>query len=586
LAIVGVAFVAAAVLTWRKWPDVVVDFGMQLYLPWKISTGSVLYRDLNYLTGGPFSQYFDAALFKVFGVSLLTLVFSNLIIAAAFLVLVYRRFLAAADVWTATTIGLGIVLVFAFEQHSDIGNYNFITPYSHEVWHGMVLSAVAITLLSSWVAKQKLRFAAGAGFCAGLVFMTKPDVFAALAMGSVAAFALFAVTKGQRGFVMKSLGFFLLAGAAPLAGFLWYFRRFEDWRASLRSVAFAWVPLLTSGVSKDPFYKWCLGLDAPGINIRFMFVHFLVIGMVVVIFAFLFRLKMDTTAKRLLAAGVVAGLAALASGFDWLDCGRSLPLLSLTLCVILVWKYREFSPELPPIFPLLWGIFGLALLAKMGLFSRVWHYGFVLAVPAFASAVYLLLWLLPMLLAKHGVNQRLFRGAVWLLLMIGFTRLFVQSEFVYANKTLAVGSGADKMLAFDEKTNPVGVGIATALPWLDKNLPPGATLAVLPEGIMVNYLSRRTNPTHYLLWNPNELAAFGQAGMVADFKNNAPDYVMLIQRDASEYGAKYFGQEESFGKELRQWIQQNYEPVLLIGKEPLQTSKFGIKILKRTSNVK
>src|SRR5271170_2403194 len=102
LGIVAVAFIAATILSWRKWPDALVDFGMQLYLPWKISTGSVLYRDLKYLTGGPLSQYYDAALFKVFGVSLLTLVISNLVIAAGLILLIYRRFLAATGVWTAT----------------------------------------------------------------------------------------------------------------------------------------------------------------------------------------------------------------------------------------------------------------------------------------------------------------------------------------------------------------------------------------------------------------------------------------------------------------------------------------------------
>src|SRR5580692_6181411 len=163
LGIVAIAFVAAAALSWRKWPDILVDFGMQLYLPWKISTGSVLYRDLKYLTGGPLSQYYDAALFKVFGVSLLTLVISNLVIAAGLVWLIYRRFLAAADAWTATTIGLGIVLVFAFNQLSTIGNYNFITPYCNEVWHGVAISILAIAWLSSWVTTERLRYALGAG---------------------------------------------------------------------------------------------------------------------------------------------------------------------------------------------------------------------------------------------------------------------------------------------------------------------------------------------------------------------------------------------------------------------------------------
>src|SRR4051794_13788661 len=92
LIIVAITFLAAAALTWRKWPDCLIDFGLQLYLPWKISTGSVLYRDVMYLTGGPLSQHYDALLFKIFGVSLLALILSNLLIVAGLLVLIYRRF--------------------------------------------------------------------------------------------------------------------------------------------------------------------------------------------------------------------------------------------------------------------------------------------------------------------------------------------------------------------------------------------------------------------------------------------------------------------------------------------------------------
>jgi hypothetical protein len=381
--------------------------------------------------------------------------------------------------------------------------------------------------------------------------------------------------------VLQSLAAFVLAGLVPLLGFLLYFHRFEDWQASLRSVAFAWVPLLGSAVSKNTFYQWCLGLDTPGYHLRVMLTHFLVVVGIVSICAMLFRRKMDSSANRLTAVIAGAVLLALASGFDWLDCGRSLPLLSLALCVTLAVKYKELSLEGPPVFPLLWSVFGLALLAKLGFYSRIWHYGFALAMPAFVSAIYLLLWLLPRLLGRYGVQRGWFRGTVWLVLMVGFMRLFVQSEFVYRDKTVAVGQGGDELMAFRAEKNPTGVAIQSALPWIEKNLPPEATLAVLPEGAMVNYLSRRSNPTHYFVWNPAEMAVFGQTNMTAAFKQNCPDYVMLIHRDGAEYGVKFFGQEEKFGLELMQWIQQNYEPVWLLGNEPLQQSLFGIKILKR-----
>jgi hypothetical protein len=71
--------------------------------------------------------------------------------------------------------------------------------------------------------------------------------------------------------------------------------------------------------------------------------------------------------------------------------------------------------------------------------------------------------------------------------------------------------------------------------------------------------------------------------MMASVRNNPPDYVMLIHRDHSEYGVKFFGQEKRFGLDLMQWIEANYQTVCLIGNEPLRNSLFGIKILKRNS---
>src|SRR5262245_47947682 len=148
LVVVLFGYALALALSWRKWPDLLVDFGTQLYLPWQLVSGSVLYRDVMYLTGGPLSQHYHALLFSLFGPSLLTIVVSNIILGAGLLVLMYRCFLATSDVWTATAISLAVALVFACNQYSNIGNFNFITPYCNELWHGLVLSVVAVALLS------------------------------------------------------------------------------------------------------------------------------------------------------------------------------------------------------------------------------------------------------------------------------------------------------------------------------------------------------------------------------------------------------------------------------------------------------
>ncbi len=576
---VAAAFLLAAAVSWRKWPDILVDFGLQLYLPWRISAGQVLYRDLHYLAGGPLSQYVNALLFKIFGVSFRTLIFANLGITAAVLVLIYRRFLAAADRLTATTIGLCVVLVFAFNEYLPRGNYNYIAPYSHEIFHGLVLSIFTVALLSSWVNRENIGFAFAAGFCFGLVFLTKPDIFVALTISAAAAFVLFCMTRRRRVLILKSLAAFLLAASIPLLGFFLYFLTAEDWRESLRSVTFAWWPVFRH-VEKGPFYLWCLGLDIPAVRIFQMATHFLSLALAVGFYVVLIRRIKKW--KWIVPAGWLTLLLVAAFTLNWHDSGASLPLLALSLCLLLSMNFKTLAADRETAFPLLWSVFSLLLLAKLGLFSRIWHYGFALAMPAAVSAIYLLLWVVPRLLEKrYEIDPRPFRLAVWLALMIGFGILFFQSASWYASKTLPVGSDGDEIVAFDPEVDPAGQGVKQALDWLDINVPRAATLAVLPEGTTINYLSRRINPTPCVDWTPTVLSAFGQTNMTAAFEKSPPDYILLVERETSEFGAGYFGSYPGYGTDLMQWIEKNYRPVLLLGHEPLRNGLFGIKILKR-----
>src|SRR5688572_12646955 len=78
----AIVFVGLGWCSWLKWPDPLIDFGRELYVPSQIVRGAVLYRDLESLFG-PLSPYLNALWFQLFGVSLLTLVVINLAIFAA-----------------------------------------------------------------------------------------------------------------------------------------------------------------------------------------------------------------------------------------------------------------------------------------------------------------------------------------------------------------------------------------------------------------------------------------------------------------------------------------------------------------------
>lgn len=579
LGALALLFALTAALTWRKWPDVIVDFGVQLYIPWRILNGAVLYRDLFYFAGGPFSQYFNALLFRTFGVSISTLIAANLILTSAMIFIVYRNFCEASDVCTATLIGAGIIVVFAFAEYTLIGNYNYITPYSHEALHGLVLSVFAVALLCHWIKRGRILASAAAGFCAGIVFLTKPDIFMALAVTAAAAFVLFYLKFGAKKLGLQAAVFFA-AAIVPSLFFLFYFSRDESGRESIRSVLFGWLPLFY-GAAKNPFYQWCIGMDYPLIHLEAIAGSFLAVVLVLAVYAFVLRWMEGAAwarSKYFTALLFIVPLLIWAVEFDWVRCGWPLPPLCLSACILIAWNYKKMDRQ--PVFAFLWSVFALMLLAKLGLLPRIWHYGFALAMPAFASSVYLLFWLLPKLLEKYGVPPRFFRMMIGLVLVIGMGNLFDQSQILYAKKTGAVGSGGDEIVTYSAASDKTRA-INAALLWTEKYMPRNATLAALPNGAMLNYLTRHANSTPCPDWSPAMFTVFGQTRMTDAVEKNPPDYIFLVEWDSSDFGVGYFGSSADYGLELMQWIQKNYRPELLIGNEPLKNGLFGIKILKR-----
>ena len=640
-------FVVETALTWRKWDDLFADMGVSLYMPWRIGQGAVLYRDLFFFAGGPFSQYFDALLFKIFGASFLTLAVCNLVTVALMVLVLYHRFRAAADTWTATTICLAIIIVFAFGYYF-FEEFNYVIPYSIESLHGLILSVLTICFLSDWISTRNFRWAILAGFCSGLVFLTKPEIFLALAVTGIAALGLGCSLFRNLWFAVKSGGAFLVSAVLPPLFFFFYLLRFENWHDALRSVVFAWVPVLNHAVLQNPYYQSWMGLDQPYLHIINLLVQSALVMAVTIFYAAAFGLMKAQTQDwtriqqrvvpvfapvllillvkhwhpgggalpasfmfkvaclcLLLAIGtfllgkaasrwrpgvyrspwafvliLMAPLLTVAYAIDWIDCGYSLPLLSLVCCALIYWNRHTLAAQQKFAFPLLWTVFGLVMLSKLGFFPRIWHYGFILAMPAFVSAIYCLLWLIPVTLeTKWRVRPFLFRVAVWLVLMLGFVSLFRQSEENYARQNISVGAGNNQMFA-SEFFLDHAKEFNTALDWIQRNVPKNATLAALPEGASLNFLTGRINPTPCLFWDHNVMAVFGETAMNSAFEQSPPDYVVIIDRNFGNLDPTPFG-SPGYDQDVMRWIQQNYQTQILIGHEPLKHEGFGIKILKR-----
>ena len=109
--------------------------------------------------------------------------------------------------------------------------------------------------------------------------------------------------------------------------------------------------------------------------------------------------------------------------------------------------------------------------------------------------------------------------------------------------------------------------VASLVEWVEANLPPDATLLVLPEGVMVNYLTRRINPTRHLNFVPPEIMIFREHRILEDLRAQPLDYVVLVHRETHEYRLPLFGTD--YAPRLLEWAREHYEPVAQVGAVPL-----------------
>ena len=590
-ALIGLCFATLTVWSWRKWADVLVDFGQQLYIPWRLAHGERLYRDIA-LMHGPLSQHLNALLFWLFGASFTVLIAANLAVLAAITALVYRVFRHAADRWTATAVCIWFLCIFGFSQYLRTGNYNFVAPYTHESSHGMLLVIGLVWAASRWVATRRRRDGVAAALCFGLALLTKVDVSLAAVAVAAAAVGIAWATREPGGAPGWSDGLaFAAVALAPFLVFVAWFSTYLGPAAAFAAAGTGFSPVARDAAS-NPLYLRVFGFDdAVGNGVRMLEVAGAIA--LAVSAAALVDLVIARTLKRAAAAAaVVLGIAT--AGVLWLELprvpwnetARALPVTSaiaLGWSAVELWRGRaDRERRAQPTAMVLWSVLALALLAKMVLNARFDQFGFYLAMPAATLlAVGLSSWIPRALRARFGGGPVFRAVALAGLAAVAAFHLY-ESEFIYRLKTFPLGQGGNTMLTWGSPQLPqLGPVMAETLKWIDLNTPPDATFAPLPEGITLDYLARRRTTLPVVNFMMTEEILFGEAMMLEAFARQPPDYVLLVQRDTEEFGVGAFGLDPRYGERIMAWVWPRYEPVALFGSDPYARAGFGIKILKR-----
>jgi hypothetical protein len=579
--ILFVVAVLMALMSWQKWPDIFVDYGSRVYVPWQLMQGKVLYKDIAYLNG-PASVYFHALVFKMFGPGILILSGLNILLITVLTYLIHAVFLKIGNHLSGLVTSLTFLTVFAFPQYVVTGNYNFVSPYANELTHGIFLSFLAIYQLTKYLEKKRSADIAIIGAITGLIFLTKQEVF--LAEFLSISFCLFIAFKmenlPQKLLVQK---FALFTGASmifPLL-FLLYFSVHMPLSQAFLSIITPWIYAANESVRELFFYQKILGIDDPGHNLTRMafFTLLFLIGFTLLFFLnhLLKHKPKHARALAFLVSLIISGLA-FYCGLSWIELPRPLPLFMVILGTILIYNLKQkFHPR--NLIFLCLTLFSFLLMLKMILNVHVYHYGFALALPATLVFIKVILDELPEFSNKISGSCVFFKSVCLTLVFLYCIPHIQVSYDYYRKKTFSIGKGLDTIYTYEPYYNPRSQIVRNALEYIEENTESEATFSAFPYSSMFNFLLRRENPGKFTHYSPVEWKLFGDELVLESIRKNPPSYILLTEMNFEEYGYKTFGKD--YGKTLYSWIQKNYENVKLVGNEPARETGFGIQIMAK-----
>jgi 4-amino-4-deoxy-L-arabinose transferase-like glycosyltransferase len=578
-------------LSWRKWPDLVVDFGGELYVPWQLMHGAVYNKDI--IAGfGPLSYYINTFLFWVFGVNWMVIAVFNILLIIVLTCILYLFFLKTTDRVTATITGAVFLGLFAFAQYTGTGNYNFVTPYSHHLTHGVILSFVTLFLFRSYVQTRQTRYIITIGISLGLVFLTKFEVF--IALFAAITFGLLFIhylEKTPIHDIVKRSVMFLAGFFIPSFVLISFLSQRSSLREAFSSVLVQYQMLSNTSSISNVFYQKVSGVHSPLANLGKVLIvagWYLVVIITVILFVWLIsRIPREKTRKVvffMILTSIYLLVPYVVLSLPVFEIFRALPLLlfilGIYLFIHLLRIQRTSRHQRDQLLSLLvMTIFAFGLLLKVILNTGIHHYGFALALPATLLCVMVFVYNIPNMWGKFHRELFFMRCCMISLVMIILLTHIYYSYWIYGKKLFPVTSGHETILAYDPDFTPQGVYYQAALDDILGLMNEDETFAVLPEGIMLNYLARRRNPSPYLSFIPFVIEQHGEDTMLEGLINSDPDYIVLLERDVREFGYEKFGKDS--GAKIMKWVNDNYSTVSRIGNSRITEGNPWITIKKR-----
>lgn len=540
-------FIIFSFLVFKFWHNcglIIIDCGREASFPEQILKGKILYKDI-FNIFGPLSYFINAGLYKVFGINLNVLRMAGTINALIIIFLLYsitRLFTSRSISWVVSVF----IIITCF-----IRCFNFIFPYTYAATYALSAFLFSVLFLMLYLKTYKSYFIPLSWLFIGISMTSKADyflyvIFLALLTGLIKYYK-----KIEIKYLVYSLLSFLIV---PVISFLILFFQGLTINDLLSQGYF--IQKYAFSKTLNHFYFTSVGtyfnINNLGISLKYLlqtFQNFLFVFTI-------FYLPLKFNKPLLYIAFIVIfylfrPLQPYYLVFSWMPLFTLFLFIFMLINLIKTKNYKQDGIYLVLII--------IALIASMKsfFFLNLTLYGaytfpLLFIVISIFVAEYLSKWIKP-------INQKYLQQIFFVIFCGIILACYHNLNIFYSNMKFI---NNEKGPVGDSKS--VAVASQQIIAYIEKNLSPEASLWVIPEGLMINFFTNHPSNGIYYNITPPYIDTFGEDKIVADTKKNPPDYIIINDRDSSEYSYKYICKD--YGFNICKYIKSNYSPVNTSGK--------------------
>jgi hypothetical protein len=122
----------------------------------------------------------------------------------------------------------------------------------------------------------------------------------------------------------------------------------------------------------------------------------------------------------------------------------------------------------------------------------------------------------------------------------------------------------------------LGAAFEQAIAFINQETAPDESIAVMPEGTSLLFLTNRKNPLREEITTPGFLDRAGEERAIRQLTESNTRFILIANRATSEFGATIFGRD--YCQHLMGWIKTNYEESTVFSPEGNKNFQIGDKV--------